>query len=228
MIRFLLIFALLTSCAYAVVTDEFAKSTLNKDLKIPPAFQLNLKDSPVEYKPLPEIFMPVYKDNLVETTLKDKHFEKPLPNLNYDYSDMANAVIKIRPVQNIKSNKNFHIGQIVEFTAVEDVFYEGRLILSKNTPISAVIENISPNERYGAPASLVISRFSSPNLDNKTLDGHIDRQGKNFSLWVYPLSYVLSPFGGFALTFIRGGNVKIKTTDVLEIYYRPTRFKKGL
>lgn len=219
---------LLTSCAFADVKDEFADSTLNKDLKIPQAFNLKMKDSPVENTELPKFHMPVYKDNLVETTLKGKHFEKPVPNLNYDYSDMANAVVKIRPVQIIKTNRKSRIGSVVEFMVVDDVFFDGKLILSKNTPISAIIENISPNDRFGAPASLVISRFSTPNLDSKTLDGEISKQGKNFSLWVYPLSYVLSPFGGYALTFIRGGNVKIKTTDVLEIYYRPTRFRKDL
>jgi len=230
-IRILLMCLLLTSSVYAF-DDELVNTTLDKNLKIPFQKELKLQDTPLKGNgySFPPVKNVIYEDNLVNTTLSGKDFELPEPNLDYDYSDSKYSVVKIRPVSVIRTNKDFKDGDIVKFKVVEDVTYEGKLILPKASEISAVIENISPNDKMGVPANLVISRFSSPLVEKKTLDFTINRQGANRSLWVYPASYVLMGFfgAGFPITFIRGGNVTIKPDEVIEIYYRPTRFKKSL
>ncbi len=229
--RIILISLLLTSAAFAV-DDKFAEA-LDKNLKIPSAKQNKFYDTPlknVNYV-LPQAKNIHYEDSLVKKTLAGKTFEIPEPNLTYDYSDSKYVVVKIRPLDRISTNKNGAAsGDIVKFKVEEDVIYEGKLILPKGTEINAIVENVSPNGKMGVPAHLVISRFSSPLVENKTLDFTINRQGQNRSLWVYPVSYVLMPFfgAGFPITFIRGGNVNIKPNEVIQIYYRPTRFRKSL
>lgn len=212
-IRILLICIMLTSTAAAteVFRDELVETTLDKSLRP---------------KPYVEKY---YTDKLVEKTLKGKNFEKPVPNLDYDYSDTDSVVVKLRPKSKISTSGRLRDGDIVKFTVVQNIIYNGKIVLPKNSEVSAVVENISPNDRYGVPANIVISRFHSEILPAKTLDGEINRQGKNNSIWVYPLSYVLMPFfgAGFGTTFIRGGNVNINTSDIIEIYYRPTRFRNN-
>lgn len=238
-IRIVSIFLLLSSMVWAneLIRDELVETTLDKSLRPLSYVQKVYKDELVETtldkslkpKPYNQIF---YRDKLAEKTLFGKSFQKPVPNLNYDYSDDSYTSVKLRPKVRISTNGKSKLsdGDIVKFIVVENVFYNGKVILNKNSEVSAVVENISPNDRYGVPASLVLSRFSSELLPEKTLDGEIDRHGKNHSLWVYPLSYFLMPFFGAGLgtTFIRGGNVKINTDEVVEIYYRPTRFRSGL
>lgn len=233
-IRFILICILLMSPVMAAepIKDLFVETTLDKNLEIPKPFILHLNDTlpvrtdlVIEYKKIP-----VYKDKLVETTLNGKVFEIPEPNLDYDYSDASSVIVKLHPKSKITTNGKLCNGDTVHFIVKEDVFFNGKLILQKDSEVSAIIENISPNDRYGVPANLVISRFSANGLDSKTLDGEFAKQGISKSIWVYPLCYFLMPFGGAGIpvTFIRGGNVKINPDDVVEIYYRPTRFRKSL
>lgn len=229
--RIILISLLLTTTVFAA--DDTLADKLDKSLKIQPAKQNKFYDTPLKggNYVLPQVKSIHYKDNLAEKTLAGKTFEIPTANLDYDYSDSKYAIVKIRPISQIRTNKDAAAdGDIVKFKVVEDVIYEGKLILTKDSEISAVVENVSPNGKMGVPAHLVISRFSSPILEEKTLDCTINRQGQNRSLWVYPLSYVLMPFmgAGFPITFIRGGNVNIKPDEVIQIYYRPTRFRKSL
>ena len=213
-IRIFLIFIMLFSTASAaeLIRDELVETTLDKSLKPAPYVQK------------------VYRDKLVEKTLKGKDFGKPVPNLNYDYSDSDAVVVRLRPKTKISTHSRLKDGDVVKFVVAQNIVYNGKIVLKKNSEVSAVVENISPNDRYGVPANLVISRFTTEALPKKTLDGEINRQGKNHSVWVYPLSYFLMPFfgAGIGTTFIRGGNVSIPPDEIIEIYYRPTRFRTGL
>ena len=213
-IRLFLAFLLLTSSALAgeLIRDELVETTLDSSLKPKPYVQK------------------VYKDKLVEKTLLGKNLPMPVPNLHYNYADSDGVVVKLRPKTKISTGGKLRDGDVVKFVVTQNIVHNGKVILEKNSEVSAVVENISPNDRYGVPASIVISRFSSEVLPDKTLDGEINLQGKNNSLWVYPLSYFLMPFfgAGFGTTFIRGGNVNISPDETIEIYYRPTRFRTGL
>ncbi len=218
--------------AYESIKDNLVENTLSKNYKIPDKKVYHFKDTPLKQGvyTMPHFKKVIYADNLVNATLKGKNLKIPAPNIYYDYSDDRHAVIKIKPVSLIKADNKLKDGDIVKFKTVEDVTYEGKLLLKKDAQITAVVENVTANDFMGIPSNIVISRFKNSAIDEKAFDYTLSRQGANRAVWVYPLYYLLTPFFGMGLpfAFVKGGNAKIKPNEIIEIYYRPTRFKKAL
>ena len=168
-----------------------------------------------EYKP--ELF----RDELVETTLKDVSGNYPEANLDYDYSNINYVPIKVKFLETISSKGNSE-GQIVKFVVTEDIFYNNVKIVSGGTFGKARLETISPRGSMGVPADITISKFEIDGLDKKKFDGNIVKYGANLALLAGGLKYSIGTFipgSGYVFMLIKGGNVKIKPTEVFEIRY---------
>lgn len=167
----------------------------------------------------PELF----KDELVETTLKNVSGKYPEPNLNYDYSNIFYIPVKIKFLETINSKYNGE-GQILEFEVVEDVFNGKTKIVSRGTSGRAVLETVSPRGSLGVPADITISKFEIDGLDKKKFDGNIVKYGKNLTLLSAALKYSIGSFipgTGYVFMLIKGGQAKIKPNEILEIRYVP-------
>lgn len=75
----------------------------------------------------------------------------------------------------------------------------------------------------GFPAEIILGDFEIPNIENSKLLNNYIKKGQNRCFWVYPLKWSLTliPFVGSLTNLIMGGHAKIKTTDVITIYYFP-------
>ena len=75
----------------------------------------------------------------------------------------------------------------------------------------------------GFPAEIILGDFEIPNIENSKLLDNYTKKGQNRCFWVYPLKWSLTliPFVGSLTNLIMGGHAKIKTTDVITIYYFP-------
>lgn len=170
-----------------------------------------------EYKP--ELF----KDELVETTLKNVGEKYPEANLNYDYSNINYIPIKVKFLETISSKENGE-GQIIKFVVTEDIFADGKKFISNGTTGRAKLENVSPRGSLGVPADITISKFEIEGLDKKKFDGNIVKYGANLTLLAAALKYSVGsviPGTGYLFMLIKGGNVKIKPTEIFEIRYVP-------
>ena len=75
----------------------------------------------------------------------------------------------------------------------------------------------------GFPAEIIIEDFEIPNIKNSKLLATYTKKGQNRCFFVYPLKWALTPIPGVgSLTnFIKGGHAKVKTTDIITVYYYP-------
>lgn len=200
------------------IKDDFALRTLNPNLKIQKANKVyyedelvlktlnpNLKITKQPQRPIEdELARKIDKTNVASTPLKmaDSKFDE--------------GKIKISPKRYYTTRVGLYEGGGMDFVLVEDAKIKNA-VYKKGTPIKARVETLSQNKAYGVPADLVVGNFTLP--DNTILNGQIERQGANRSLWVYPTGYVLMPFfliGTFVLP-IRGGHVKLRPEKVYEI-----------
>lgn len=75
----------------------------------------------------------------------------------------------------------------------------------------------------GFPAEIIVDNFEIPNIDNSKTISTYAKKGQNRCIWVYPLKWSLTwiPLVGSFTNLIKGGQAKIKTTDVIIVYYYP-------
>jgi hypothetical protein len=164
------------------------------------------------------------------TPIEDKFAETSLKNCaplvirktNYDFSLAKRTPIKISIINPISTKQSLKEGQSLVFRVVNDVKLNDKYTLKKDTLINGKLETISPNQAFGVPADIIIDDFELENNKDKIiLDGSIHKIGANRSLWVYPVGYMGCCFFGVGLLVfaIRGGHAKIKTNDILEVYW---------
>ena len=160
-------------------------------------------------------------DFIVDLTLKEKKIEKPFVNLNYDYENSGYVPIKLKPIDEIKSEKDIFEGQIIKFIAPEGVSFGTQIIVRKNQIITAKVETIIPNGMNGIPASIILGDFQTEDSKQK-LGNNIEIFGLDLSLLVFPIKWALTPLPptGSLTNFIKGGHVKIKKNKELTLVHR--------
>ena len=75
----------------------------------------------------------------------------------------------------------------------------------------------------GFPAEIIVDDFEIPGIKSTQMQSTYIKKGQNRCFWVYPLKWALTPipFVGSLTNFIKGGHARIKTKDIITIYYYP-------
>lgn len=203
---------------YGMITDDFAETTLDKNLKIK------------LYKPK------IYRDDFAEnnkqiinkTVYTKKNYYDEFAEANHKvarHSVQKNIIfetnntknIELRIVRPISTKSKPEEGSSVDFVTAKDVKINNKLYPA-GTPVKARIETVSQNSIWGVPADLIIGNFYIGDLP---LKGEIKKSGVNNTMWVKPLSIAVGILAGagFALLFIRGGHAKIKPDEVFTVSF---------
>ena len=163
------------------------------------------------------------EDTLVESTLKDNEFEQPVAHLTYDYSDTKKIPVKLAISKRISSEKEVYEGKPIEFKVIQDVYYKGKLVISKGTVVPARVETIIKSGMNGIPASIIVGNFEFEGIPKGKISNSYEVKGQDRSLWVFPLKWALTflPPTGSLTNFIKGGHAKIKENNTVIIYYYP-------
>lgn len=143
--------------------------------------------------------------------------------LPYDYTSVKRIPIELTIIEEISTKNPPNEGDMIDFKVRQNVFCKKKLILRAGQIIPARVENIIPSGMNGFPAEIVVGNFQFPNIKQSQLMGEYTKKGQNRCYFVYPLKWALTiiPFVGSLTNFIMGGHAKIKTTDVITVYYYP-------
>ena len=165
----------------------------------------------------------IIQDDFVNTTLKNKNLEKPYVHNNYNYEDTKRVPVRLSVIADINSEKDLTEGQTVVFRSLQDVWHKGKKIIAKDELVNARVETIISSGMNGIPASIIFSDFKFKNVDEGQFSDTYEKYGQDRSLWVYPLKWALTilPPTGSLTNFIKGGHAKLKSDEVVEIYYYP-------
>lgn len=151
------------------------------------------------------------------------YFCCPAICLEYDYSSTKCIPIYLNITKEISTNMPILEGQSVDFRSEKTISDGEQIIIKRGDIISGRIETIITSGMNGFPAEIILDNFNIPNINQSQLIGTYVKTGINRCLWVYPLKWILTPFPptGTLTNFIKGGNAKIKTSDLITIYYYP-------
>ena len=165
----------------------------------------------------------IIQDQLVEETLSGKEFENPYKPYKYNYEDTRVIPIRLSVISDINSEKDIQEGQDVVFIVKNDVYFKGKKIIKKGDKVYATVETILKSGMNGIPASIIFNDFKFDGLESGKFTDTYEKFGQDRSLWVYPLKWVLTPLPptGSLANFIKGGHAKLKTREIIEIYYHP-------
>ena len=165
----------------------------------------------------------IIQDRLVEETLSGKEFENPYKPYKYNYEDTRVIPIRLSVISDINSEKDIQEGQDVVFIVKNDVYFKGKKIIKKGDKVYATVETILKSGMNGIPASIIFNDFKFEGLESGKFTDTYEKFGQDRSLWVYPLKWVLTPLPptGSLTNFIKGGHAKLKTREIIEIYYHP-------
>ncbi|MBR2525309.1 hypothetical protein IKE67_02465 [bacterium] len=227
-------FAVMPVCA---ITDDFASSSLDKNLKIKSAQTAAITDEFVEntldktLKIKQTKYIPINDDFAQNNTKKNQStvkivdYQEIIPVVSnkkrktkkvvIDENNMEKVLIRVKEPFTTKK-QNVDEGDYIEFETVKDAFIKNKHY-PKGTVVNGRIETISLNKSWGVPADLVIGNFT---INETRLAGEINKTGANRSLWVYPSVYAgcLFFFAGLLLIPIRGGHAKLKPKETFVLY----------
>ncbi len=145
---------------------------------------------------------------------------KPLP---YNYLSTISVPIKLEIVEEFTTKEPLNEGDILKFRVLKDAFYNGQSVVKKGDIINGRIETIITAGMNGFPAEIIVDDFEIPGIKSSQMQSTYIKKGQNRCFWVYPLKWALTPipFVGSLTNFIKGGHARIKTKDVITIYYYP-------
>lgn len=154
------------------------------------------------------------------STSKDSEGQSVLP---YDFSSTESVPITLSITKEISTKDEIIEGQKLEFRVLKDVYYKNQLIVKKNDLITATLETIVTSGMNGFPAEIIVGNFEIPGVKSSQLQGVYIKKGQNRCFWVYPLKWALTfiPFVGSLTNFIMGGHARLKTSDIVTLYYFP-------
>ena len=163
-------------------------------------------------------------DFLVEEFLHDKNFENPYSQKEYDFTNITNIAIPLQICERVSSkDENTYENKEIQLKVRNDVYLKGKKILAKDDIINAKVGYIIPNGMNGIPATIYLTDFESSALDKDKILSDYHKAGKSKIYWVLPLKWLLTPLPptGSLTNFIKGGQVTIKESDKIIIYYYP-------
>lgn len=146
-----------------------------------------------------------------------------ISELPYDYSSTEAIPIKLSIINEVSTKDGLIEGQKLKFKVLEDVYYENMPVVKKDDIITGTVETIITSGMNGFPAEIIVDDFEIAGINSSQLISTYIKKGQNRCFWVYPLKWALTiiPFVGSLTNFIMGGHARIKTKDVITIYYFP-------
>lgn len=146
-----------------------------------------------------------------------------ISELPYDYSSTEAIPIKLSIINEVSTKDGLIEGQKLKFKVLEDVYYENMPVVKKNDIITGTVETIITSGMNGFPAEIIVDDFEIAGINSSQLISTYIKKGQNRCFWVYPLKWALTiiPFVGSLTNFIMGGHARLKTKDVITIYYFP-------
>lgn len=118
-----------------------------------------------------------------------------------------------------------YVGDRVAFKVVEDVIYNEKTVIEKDTIVYAKIGEVSPRAMGGAPAEMTIEGFEIYDKNGKLipLDGEIASSGVSLSFWIGLAELATTPFLiGLAVPLLRllpGGQAVVSPRKNYIVYY---------
>ena len=146
-----------------------------------------------------------------------------ISELPYDYSSTEAIPIKLSIINEVSTKDGLIEGQKLKFKVLEDVYYENMPVVKKDDIITGTVETIITSGMNGFPAEIIVDDFEIAGVNSSQLISTYIKKGQNRCFWVYPLKWALTiiPFVGSLTNFIMGGHARLKTKDVITIYYFP-------
>ena len=143
--------------------------------------------------------------------------------LSYDYSATKSVPIRLAITEEISTKDEIYEGQKILFRVLRDVYLNKQKIIKAGEIVPARIETIITSGMNGFPAEIIVDNFTFKNIDNEKILSTYTDKGFNRCYMVYPLKWALTliPFAGSLTNFIKGGHAKIKTSEVITLYYFP-------
>lgn len=156
----------------------------------------------------------------------DVEVEKQLSDCNvlpYDYSSVEQVPIRVSITKGISTKDGLIEGTKYEFKVLKDVNYDNKLLLKEGDIITGRLETVVSSGMNGFPAEVIFDDFEIPGIKQSQLMSVYIKKGQNRCFWVYPLKWALTiiPFVGSLTNFIMGGHARVKTSDVITLYYYP-------
>lgn len=150
-------------------------------------------------------------------------FYLPSFGLDYNYLSTEKIPIKLSPIEEISTKNPPNEGTIKNFKIIGDVIVDGEKIVNGNSIVTGKVETIITSGMNGFPAEIILGDFEIPNIKKSGLTDTYIKSGQNRCFWVYPLKWALTPIPptGSLTNLIMGGHAKIKTNEIITIYYYP-------
>ena len=169
--------------------------------------------------PLDETKKPAANTEEIQTNTQNTNISE----LPYDYSSTEAIPIKLSIINEVSTKDGLIEGQKLKFKVLEDVYYENMPVVKKDDIITGTIETIITSGMNGFPAEIIVDDFEIASINSSQLISTYIKKGQNRCFWVYPLKWALTiiPFVGSLTNFIMGGHARLKTKDVITIYYFP-------
>ena len=166
-------------------------------------------------------FSQVVQDE-VALSLRDKG-QVVETHLDYNYESTDKYPVRIKIINDIKTENDLQEGQIVKFKVVKGVIHKGEIIISGGQIINAKVKAIITSGMNGIPASIIFGDFKIDGLSKGQFSESYEVFGQDRSLFVFPLKWALTPLPptGSLTNFIKGGHAKLKQKKVITIYYYP-------
>ncbi len=164
------------------------------------------------------------RDAFIEDLLNSKEVSTPEQHLEYDYSSVEKIPILLQIVEPITTkNDAIYDGQVIDFIIREDVKYNHKVIVSKGTKATAVVQTHQSRGMNGLPGIILLDDFKIPNIPEAKLKDVYIHRGQDRSYIVYPIKWALTliPFAGYVTNAILGGHANIKKRSKVKIYYYP-------
>ena len=140
---------------------------------------------------------------------------------DYNFESTVKIPIRMKIVDDIKSENDLYEGQILKFKITKDVLYKNKVIVKRGDIVPARVSVVITPGMNGIPASIILSDFKINGITDGQLTTTYEFFGQDRSLWVFPLKWALTPIPptGSLTNFIKGGHAKIRSQKPIEIYY---------
>lgn len=163
-----------------------------------------------------------HSDVLEENLQKYAGAELPAANPMCNFESIDRVPITLIPQETVTSKAGID-GATIKLKVKNNIFYRGKLLVSRGTLATAKVETVATQGMNGIPAMIIVDRFEIPGLDSSKMKSYYVKKGLNLTYLVLPIKWVLTPFPptGSLANFIVGGPTKISPKTDVTIYYYP-------
>ena len=119
------------------------------------------------------------RDEFVEETLAGKELPSDKININYNYEDLECIPIKLKIDKKLSTKELLQEGDTIVFRIRQDVKQDRKIILRKDTIVTAKIEAFLSRGMNGIPGQIIIDNFEAVTNEEEITDFLIHIAGFN-------------------------------------------------